>query len=284
MMLLLLLLLQLVFLSLPSPTCSFVPSGTTTFATRNIYSKTCNAAAASSQTFTRTTSLAASAATDAETGGSINFDDLDDIGFPVSVPKPLGVIFEENYEPYKGLVISDVEPGLNGGKAGMRMGDNLMVINGEPVIGKSFEYVMGKLIDSEGTLELQFFRGPVRNLYDILQNRNIAVQEDQVEDEDDEDEDEDIVMDEDYESPVTVDPDDYADLTIGDVVGVIGDIGADFVGGLFKKQEPGEEVEEEEEDDDDDTPSPPPPEKKGFFGGLFKQETVQLDEKDARGY
>merc|ERR1712238_278253 len=68
-----------------------------------------------------------------------------DIGFTVSVSKPLGVVFSENPDPYLGLVIDDVAPGLNGGVAGMRVGDNLVAVNGEVVIGKYFDTAMDLL-------------------------------------------------------------------------------------------------------------------------------------------
>jgi len=34
--------------------------------------------------------------------------------FEITVPKPMGVIFGENPEPYLGLVVDDVSEGMNG--------------------------------------------------------------------------------------------------------------------------------------------------------------------------
>jgi hypothetical protein len=189
---------------------------------------------------------------------AVTYDDIQEIGYPASVARPLGVIFGENPDPYGGLVVDDVALGLNGGAAGLKIGDQLLSINGNVVIGSDFESTMDVLRDAE-TLDLMLFRGPAKLLYQLLEN-----QDTQVEDEEEEDDDEDGTMfDDDYESPVRVpiddEEEDYGPLTPGDVMNAFKKVTA----GL------GDSVEK------DGT------KKKGFFSSMFSDETVQLDGDDA---
>ena len=188
---------------------------------------------------------------------AVTYDDIQEIGYPASVARPLGVIFGENPEPYGGLVIDDVALGLNGGAAGLKIGDQLLSINGNVVIGSDFESTMDVLRDAE-TLDLMLFRGPAKLLYQVLQNQDTQPEEEE------EDDDEGIMFDDDYESPVRVPIDDeveedYGPLTPGDVMNA------------FKKVTSGlgNSVEK------DGT------KKKGFFSSMFSDETVQLDGDDA---
>ena len=197
-------------------------------------------------------------------------DVLAEIGFGVSVAKPLGVIFGENGEPYKGLVVDDVEPGLNGGTAGLRVGDQLLAVNGEATVGLDFDSVMDRLLAAEGTMELLVFRGPVRSLYTILNNKGAKETDDDNDDNDDDDDGQQVIMDENYESPVKVNLEDYEEkpITPADVVNAFKNLGSMLTSELKEAS----------------TPPPPKEEKKksgGFLGGLFAQETIQLEGDDA---
>ena len=66
---------------------------------------------------------------------AVEYDQVFEVGYSVSVQKPLGIIFGENPDPYFGLVVDDVSEGLNGGMAGLRVGDQLLAIDGEVVVG-----------------------------------------------------------------------------------------------------------------------------------------------------
>jgi hypothetical protein len=190
---------------------------------------------------------------------AVTYADIQEIGYPASVARPLGVIFGENPEPFLGLVVDDVALGLNGGAAGLKIGDQLLSINGNVVIGSDFESTMDVLRDAE-TLDLMLFRGPAKLLYQILQNQDTQPEEE----EEEEDDDEGTMFDDDYESPVRVPiidevEEDYGPLTPGDVMNA------------FKKVTSGlgDKVEK------DGT------KKKGFFSSMFSDETVQLDGDDA---
>jgi hypothetical protein len=186
---------------------------------------------------------------------AVSYNDIQAIGYPASVARPLGVIFGENPAPYSGLVVDDVALGLNGGAAGLKIGDQLLSINGQVMIGSDFESTMDILRDAE-TLDLMLFRGPAKLLYQILQNQDTQP------DEDEEDEDEGTMFDENYESPVTVpvdDDEDFGPLTPGDVLNafkkVTSGLGGEKKGGDKKKG--------------------------GFFSGMFSDESIQLDGDDA---
>jgi hypothetical protein len=192
---------------------------------------------------------------------AVTYDDIKEMDgcYPASVARPLGVIFGENPEPYLGLVVDDVALGLNGGAAGLKVGDQLLSINRNMVIGSDFESTMDVLRDAE-TLDLMLFRGPAKLLYQVLQNQDTQPEEE----EEEEDDDEGTMFDDDYESPVRVPIDDeaeedYGPLTPGDVMNA------------FKKVTSGlsDSVEK------DGT------KKKGFFSSMFSDETVQLDGDDA---
>lgn len=166
----------------------------------------------------------------------------------------------ENPDPYYGLVVDDVEPGLNGGIAGLRQGDNLVAVNGESVVGDDFDSVMEKLINAEGEINLQLYRGPASSLYTILSNMNGGPQEQEFDDE------EVVVMDESYESPVRIEIEEEEPLTPADVFNAMKKVGSMLTEG-----------------DGDNKPPPSKEQKKGMFGGLFSGETVQLEGDDASG-
>jgi hypothetical protein len=180
--------------------------------------------------------------------------------YSVRVPKPLGVIFGENEEPYFGLVVDDVAEGYNGGKAGLRVGDQLLAVDGIVVVGKDFDSAMDLLQQGSGSLELTLYRGPVRQLFTILGNR--LEEGESIQEEDDEDS-EPVIMDENYESPVRVEVKEEKPLTPGDFFKAIGKVGS-MVAETLKE----------------DTSAPK--KKSGFFG--IGAESIQLDGSDAKGY
>jgi hypothetical protein len=198
--------------------------------------------------------------------------DMEGVGFEIMAQKPLGVVFGENPSPFRGLVADDVEPGLNGGKAGIRMGDQLMAVNGQSVVGGDFDSVMDTLIDAEGTIRIQMYRGKVQMLYGELLEKNKASGDLEMEDEEEESDEEIIIMDENYESPVKVEITEDKPLTAGDVFKALKKVGSMLT----------EDVTSEGESS---APEKKEPQKKkgGLFGGLFSGETIQLDGEDATG-
>ena len=186
--------------------------------------------------------------------------------YEVTVKKPLGVVFGENPDPYYGLVVDDVAEGQNGGIAGLKVGDQLLAINENVVVGKSFDNTMDMLVEADESLNLVLFRGPVSQLFTILSNQ---LEEGVSYFDDDEEDDEDnapVIMDENYESPVKVEVKEQKPLTPGDFVKAFGKV-ASMAGEALKPDEN----------------APPPAEKKkgGWFGF---GETVQLDGAEALGY
>ena len=204
---------------------------------------------------------------------AVTYDQCLEAGYRTSVPKPMGVVFGENADPYYGLSVDDVGEGLNGGRAGLRVGDQLLAVGDEVVVGGQFDSVMAKLQDSPGPVDLVLYRGPVASLFTILSNQigeGESVGQSTVDDADD-DEGEEIVMDEDYESPVKVEVKEQKPWTAGEVFSVMGKLGKAL---LEDDAPPPQEVTEQPEGE--------APKKKGgggFFG--IGAEAIQLDGDDA---
>lgn len=195
---------------------------------------------------------------------AIPYENLSEIGFSTSVQKPLGVIFGENKAPLLGLVVDDVEPGLNGGAAGLREGDQLLAVNGVSTVGEDFDSVMSLLRDSPDPMELLIFRGSASDLYGII---DILVSK-YVEEEDDEE----IVMDENYESPVVIEVSEEEEepITVGEVFGALTKLGSKMITEATEKKT-------------DENVNQGGEKKGGLFGGLFGGggETIQLEGDDA---
>lgn len=187
-----------------------------------------------------------------------SYDDVLDIGYGVSVPKPMGVIFGENPDPYSGLCIDDVSEGLNGAVSGLRVGDQLLAVDGEVVIGKDFDSTMSVLQNAPANVDLVMYRGPVSNLFTILSNK---LGDDELLREEEDEESEEVIMDENYESPVKIEVKPKKQLTPGDFFKAMGKVAESL------KDDPAEKSE--------------PKKKTGFFG--IGGETIQLDGKDATG-
>eukprot|EP00542_Grammatophora_oceanica_P013599 CAMPEP_0194047546 /NCGR_PEP_ID=MMETSP0009_2-20130614/25030_1 /TAXON_ID=210454 /ORGANISM="Grammatophora oceanica, Strain CCMP 410" /LENGTH=264 /DNA_ID=CAMNT_0038693203 /DNA_START=8 /DNA_END=802 /DNA_ORIENTATION=+ len=205
---------------------------------------------------------------------ALSHSELLAIGYSATVPKPLGVVFGENEAPFSGLALDDVEPGLNGGKAGLRTGDQLLAVNGENVVGQDFDTVMEKLRSAEGTLDLTMFRGNVKSLYVILDNMGSAM--DGTSEAEGDVSDEPVVLDENYETPVVIDVSEFEDkpLSLGDVFKA-----AKKVGQMLT-----EETEEEKAAAEARKKQQNEKKSGGFLGGLFGGgETIQLDGDEASG-
>jgi hypothetical protein len=198
-----------------------------------------------------------------------SYDQVAAIGYGVSVAKPLSVIFGENPNPYFGLVVDDVSEGMNGGRAGLRVGDQLLSVNGQVVVGKDFDSVMGLFSQSSGNnMELLLYRGPVTAVYTILSNQ--LEDDESVRDNDDdydENDSEAVIMDENYESPVQIEVKEVKPLTPGDFLKAFKKVGSMLL------------------TDDDSTggPNDEPKQKKKGGGGFFGLggESIQLDGDDA---
>lgn len=185
----------------------------------------------------------------------VSYEGLATVGFSTQVEKPLGIVFGENSDPYSGLVVDEVDPDMNASAAGLKIGDQLLAVNGESVVGGDFESVMNTLKNAPTNLELKLYRGSVRTLFTVLDNMKLFEEEE-------EDGDVAVVMDENYESPVRIEVVEEKPLTAGDVFNAFKKIGST----LTEKRD-----------------APPKQEKKGLFGGMFSGETIQLDGDDASG-
>jgi hypothetical protein len=208
------------------------------------------------------------------------------VTYSTSVPRPMGIIFGENPDPYYGLVVDDVAEGMNGGRAGLKMGDQVISVNGNVVLGNDFDAVMGLLTDATTypILNLVMFRGSVRDLYTILGNQledgeSIQGDDDEYDeyDPDSEDDDEEIIiMDENYESPVRIEVKEEKPLTAADFVKAIGKLGSMVAETITAP------VVDESSSSSSSSAENVPKKKTGFFG--FGAEAIQLDGDDAVGY
>jgi PDZ domain len=186
--------------------------------------------------------------------GAVDLDTLSDIGYVVEVEKPMGVVFGENRAPFGGLSIDSVEEGTNGATAGLRVGDQLMAVNGKSVIGADFDNSMSLLKDSPSPLALQVYRGTIKSLFTIVLNRR---GDEFVPEEEESEVTDEVVFDENYESPVIMSAEEFVDDTIS--VSQVASDAAKNIGNVFSPTTIG-----------------------GFFGKMFPQETIQLEDKDGK--
>jgi hypothetical protein len=194
--------------------------------------------------------------------GIVDLNTISDIGYVVMVEKPIGVVFGENRAPFKGLSIDSVESGSNGDITGLKVGDQLMAVNNKSVIGYDFDRALSLIKDAPSPVELQLYRGTIKSLFTIVINRRSDDYDPDSEQEDDYEEegvvsDDEIVFDEDYESPVVMSAEDFGDDTIS-ISGAAASA-AESIGNIFSPQSIG-----------------------GFFGKMFPQETIQLEDKDGK--
>lgn len=179
----------------------------------------------------------------------IDLETISDVGYQATVEKPMGVVFGENRAPFNGLCIDTLEDGSNAAAAGLKVGDQLLAVNGQSVIGVDFDDAMDVLRSAESPLELRLYKGLVSSLFSIVMNRR----GDDADDDSEEDDADEVVFDESYETPVvmTFDDDDSDDKI--SVSAVAGDA-VKNLGQMFGNS----------------------------FSGMFSKETIQLDDKDGK--
>ena len=84
-----------------------------------------------------------------------------------SLPKPMGIVFEENDSNVGGIFVLEVNAGSSAEQDGtIRPGDQLVAVGSKKVSGLQFEEALGEIIASEEeSVKLVFFRGPAKFLY-----------------------------------------------------------------------------------------------------------------------
>jgi len=192
---------------------------------------------------------------------AIELEDIEDFGYYTACQKPLGAIFEANPDPYSGLKVGKIEVDSQGASGGLRIGDQLLAVNGLVVIGDNFDSCMGVLQASPSKMELLMYRGNVRDLYNIMNKRDLQAGDD--------DGSEAVIMDENYESPVRIE---FVEESSSEGIDV-GKVFSKLMGGDGKKKEKS-------------SPAPAPrKEEQKKSGGLFGMfgENIQLEGEDASG-
>lgn len=95
-------------------------------------------------------------------------DSMDEKNYvTVSLPKPMGIVFEENDSEFGGIFVLEISEGSAAETEGtIRPGDQLVAVGTSKVSGLAFEEALGTIIDSqEEKTKLVFFRGPSKFLY-----------------------------------------------------------------------------------------------------------------------
>lgn len=84
-----------------------------------------------------------------------------------SLPKPMGIVFEENDAEFGGIFVLEISEGSSAESDGtVRPGDQLVSVGEKKVSGMNFEDALGTIVDStEEMTKLTFFRGPAKFLY-----------------------------------------------------------------------------------------------------------------------
>lgn len=95
-------------------------------------------------------------------------DSMDESNYvAVELPKPMGIVFEENDSDFGGIFIQAMKADGVAAKCGvLQEGDQLVAVNSEKVAGMSFDDALGKIVESTGdTTKLVLFRGSAKQLY-----------------------------------------------------------------------------------------------------------------------
>ena len=95
-------------------------------------------------------------------------DSMDEKNYiTTSLPKPMGIVFEENDSEFGGIFALEITDGSNAEADGaVRPGDQLVAVGSTKVSGLAFEEALGTIIDSsDEKTKLVFFRGPAKFLY-----------------------------------------------------------------------------------------------------------------------
>ncbi|CAM9867017.1 unnamed protein product [Scytosiphon promiscuus] len=85
----------------------------------------------------------------------------------VTLKKPMGIVLEENVGGFGGMRVKEVAAGGSAEADGtVRIGDQIVEVDGESIKGKDFDEGMKKLMDApEDGVRLQLFRGLAADLY-----------------------------------------------------------------------------------------------------------------------
>ena len=82
--------------------------------------------------------------------------------FNVALPKPMGLVFEDNDAALGGIYVAELTAGGAGEASGaVAVADQLVAVNGRPALGLSFDVAMDLIVDAADLgsgVELQFSR------------------------------------------------------------------------------------------------------------------------------
>jgi hypothetical protein len=85
----------------------------------------------------------------------------------VSLPKPMGIIFEENDAKYGGIFVQSLkEDGVAEANGVLKAGDQLVAVGTKNLSGAAFDEALGAILDSAGDeTKLVLFRGSADQFY-----------------------------------------------------------------------------------------------------------------------
>jgi hypothetical protein len=95
-------------------------------------------------------------------------DAMDETNYvAVELPKPMGIVFEENDSEYGGIFVQSLkEGGIAAQNAVLQEGDQLIAVNDKKVCGMAFDDALGAIVEAEGeTTKLILFRGNAKQFY-----------------------------------------------------------------------------------------------------------------------
>ena len=94
-------------------------------------------------------------------------DSMDESNYiTVELPKPMGIVFEENDEKYGGIFVLSLSDGSAQKEGTVRPGDELVAVGDKKVSGLAFDDALGAIIDSDAEkTKLVLFRGSAKDLY-----------------------------------------------------------------------------------------------------------------------
>jgi len=95
-------------------------------------------------------------------------DSMDESNYVgVSLPKPMGIVFEENDSEYGGIFVQSLtEDGVAAKNGMLQPGDQLVVVGTKNVSGLDFDDALGAIIESEEEItNLSLFRGSAKQFY-----------------------------------------------------------------------------------------------------------------------
>ena len=95
-------------------------------------------------------------------------DSMDEANYVgVSLPKPMGIVFEENDSEYGGIFVQSLtEDGVAAKCGSLQPGDQLVTVGTKNVSGLDFDDALAAIIESEDeTTNLSLFRGSAKQFY-----------------------------------------------------------------------------------------------------------------------